>query len=251
MNEKTNFDINFAALLHSIAKRIWVIILSAVLAAGLVYAYIAFLVQPQYSSTATLYIGSSTGPTSYGDVNLSDFLAKDYEVIIKRRAVLDDVVRELNLNVTATQLRNYVSVTNVSDTRILDITVSTPDAELSKKIADTICTVASDKLVSIIKVDYVSIVDSGSISSTPSNINLPVSMVLGALAGVLISVFCIMVRTLMDDKIKTPDDVEHYLGLSVLGTTPFSKDLGSEFSKSSMSSLKRKFLKHNKKSSVK
>jgi len=55
----------------------------------------------------------------------------------------------------------------------------------------------------------------------------------------------------MDDKIKTPDDVEHYLGLSVLGTTPFSKDLGSEFSKSSMSSLKRKFLKHNKKSSVK
>ena len=83
-------------------------------------------------------------------------------------------------------------------------------------------------LVDIVQVDYVSIVDTGSIGTTPSNINLKMSMFLAAFAGALVCTLIVIVRTLMDDKIKTPDDVERYIGLSVLGTTPFSKEFEAD-----------------------
>lgn len=233
MNTKNNNDINFSALFDNIIRRFWLILLVAVLAAGGAYAYVTFFVQPLYSSTATLYIGNrSSDKMSYTDATLSETLAKDFEVIIKKRQVLEEVAKNLELNVSAKALSECITVNNISNTRILDITVSTPDPSLSKSIADTVCSVASEKIVSIVKVDYVSIVDTGSLSSTPSNISLTSSMILAGIAGALICTFCIMVRTLMDDKIKNPDDVEFYLGLSVLGTTPFSKELGSDRSKS-------------------
>lgn len=240
MNERINIDINFAAIFHNIVKRLWLIILCAVVAASAAYVYITFFVQPLYSSTATLYVGNTTGGINNSEVILSESLAKDYEVIIKRRAILDDVVHKLDLKMSAAQLRNCISVTNVSDTRILDITVSTADPALSKNIADTICNVASAKFVDIVQVDYVSIVDTGSIGTVPSNINLKMSMFLAAFAGALACALIIIVRTLMDDKIKTPDDVERYLGLSVLGTTPFSKEFESDNTRNKSSRKKKR-----------
>lgn len=234
MNEKASFDINFGMLVHALTRGLWLILICAVVCAGIAYAYVNFFVEDIYSSTATLYIGNSTGATSYSDVNLSDFLAKDYEVIIKRRAVLDEVAAQLDSGMTTSQLRSCVTVTNVADTRILDITVSTHSRELSREIVNTICEVASDKLVSIIKVDYVSIVDYGSQPVAPSNKNLPMSMILAGILGALICIFAIVVRTLMDDKVKTPDDIEYYLEMSVIGTIPFTKDLEDSSTRSSV-----------------
>lgn len=240
MNEKNGIDINFSALFDNILRRLWLILLCAVVAAGAAYAYVSFFVTPVYSSTATLYIGKE--PSNYTDVNLYETLAKDFEVIIKKRAVLEEVAEKLNLDIGASALRSSMSVSNITDTRILDITVSTPDPVLSKNIADTVCSVASERFVEIVKVDYVSIVDTGSLSTTPSNISIARSMVLAAFAGALICAFVIVVRTLMDDKIKTPDDVEFYLGMSVLGTTPFSKSIESDNSKSG-SPFKKKLMR--------
>ncbi len=231
MEKKSSFDINFSVLFDSLIRRFWLILLSAVIAAGAAYTYVAFFVNPLYSSTATLYIGNREGTSSYSDVTMYETLAKDFEVIIKKRAVLDEVVNKLDLKMSAGALRNALSVTNLSNTRILDITVLNPDPALSKNIVDTICTVASEKIVDIVHVDYVEIVDYGSLSSSPANINIMRSMILAGLAGALICAFIITVRTLMDDKIKNPDDVEFYLELSVLATTPFSKDLESDVTK--------------------
>ena len=227
MNEKNSFDINFGLLFYNILSRLWLIILCAVVAAGIAYSYVAFFVKPVYSSTATIYIGSNSGgPSTIRDVSIYDSLAKDYEVIIRRRKILDEVISRLDLDLNAAQLKECVSVSNVSDTRILDITVITPNPTRSKEIADTICVVASEEFVEIIKDDYVSIVDMGNISSSPSNINMPVSMVLAGMLGAFLSVLYIMIRTFVDDKIRTAEDIERFLGLSVIGTMPHTKEFG-------------------------
>ena len=229
MNEKSNFDINFAALFESLLKRFWIILLCAIIAAGASYVYTNFFVTPLYSSTATLYIGNNTsGQISINEVTISETLAKDFEEIIKKRAVLEEVIDTLDLDMSASEIRSCMTVKNITDTRILDITVATPNPALSKSIADTICTVASEKFVSIVRVEYVSVVDMGSMSSVPANINLVKSMVFAAFAGALICAFVIVLKTVRDDKIKNPDDVEIYLGLSVLGTTPFSRELDDD-----------------------
>lgn len=242
MNQKTNFDINFSALFDNILRWLWAILLCAVIAASAAYGYVRFFVKPLYSSTATMYIGNDTGSINYTDMNLYKTLAKDFEFIIKQPTVTKEVVDRLGLDMSASQLRNAMNVSNVADTRILEIVVSTSDPNLSKTVADTVCSVASERFVSILNVNYVSTVDMGSLSSEPYNINYLRSMVLAGIAGALVCMFVVIVRTLMDDKIKSPDDIEFYLGLSVLGTTPFSKNLESE-SASSRSSLKRKISK--------
>lgn len=245
MNQKNNLDINFAALFDNILRRFWLVVLCAVIAAGAAYGYVRFFVDPVYSSTATLYIGNDTGEFGYTEANLYKTLAKDFEYIIKKPTVTEEVVNRLGLNMSASQLRDCMSVSNIAETRILEIVVSTSDPDLSKSIADTICSVASERFVSILNVNYVSTVDMGSLAKAPSNINYLRSMVLAAMAGALVCVFVIIVRTLMDDKIKSPDDVEYYLGLSVLGTTPFSKNLEGDNS-SSHSSIKRKLSKNRR-----
>lgn len=220
MNERSNLDLNFSIVFDSLRSKLWVLILAALVACGIVYGYITLLAEPLYSSTATLYIGKSTGELSNADVLMSESLAKDYEVIMKRSAVLKDVRDTLKLDMSVKDLEECISVQNVSGTRILDITALTPDPKLSKSIADSVCNVASEKFVELFQVDYVSIVDYGTLDSTPANINLPISLILAALIGVLFAALWITAVALMDDNLKNPDDVERHLGLSVLGSFP-------------------------------
>lgn len=253
MAQKNNLDINFSALFDNILRRFWLVLLCAVLAAGAAYGYVRFVVDPIYNSTATLYIGSDTGEFGYTEANLYKTLAKDFEYIIKQPTVTEEVVNRMGLDMSPAKLRSCMSVSNIADTRILEIVVSTTDPQLSKDIADTVCTVASEKFISILNVNYVSTVDMGSLAKAPSNINYLSSMVLAAMAGGLVCIFVIIVRTLMDDKIKSPDDVEYYLGLSVLGTTPFSKSLEAD-NPLAHSPIKRKLTKnrrHQKSSAAK
>lgn len=239
MNKKSSFDINFSVLFDNLARRLWLIILTAVVAAGLAYGYVSFLVRPMYSSTATIYIGNNTDAPNYSDLNVSETLAKDFEVIIKKRTVLDEVISSLGLNMDVSALRSCISVNNISNTRILDITASTEDPALSKKIVDKVCDISSERIVDIVNVNYVKIMDTGSLPSSPSNINLIQSMALAGIAGALICIFIITVKTLMDDRIKSPEDIEYYLGISVLATTPFTKTLESESTKSGLSFKKK------------
>lgn len=220
MNERNNLYVNFYIVFDSLLRKLWVLILAAVVACGIVYGYITFLAKPLYSSTATLYVGKNNGEISNSDVAVSESLANDYGVILKRNVILKDVRDTLKLDMSVKDLEECISVLNVSGTRILDVTAVTPDPKLSKSIADTVCDVASEKFVELFHVDYVSIVDYGTIDKSPTNINLTVSMLLAAIIGILFAAFWITAVTLMDDNLRSSDDVERHLGLSVLGSFP-------------------------------
>ena len=50
---------------------------------------------------------------------------------------------------------------------------------------------------------------------------------LGAAAGIAVAVIIIFLQYLMNDTIKKPEDVERYVGLSVLGSIPIMKEESS------------------------
>ena len=66
-------------------------------------------------------------------------------------------------------------------------------------------------------------VEEGNLPSSPSSPNTMKNMAAGGLLGLLIAAGIIVLVFVLDDTIKTPDDVEHYLGLNVLTSIPIQE----------------------------
>lgn len=232
MNEKSNGAyVDFPRLISEFIPRLWIIILTVIVFAAGAYCYERFVTQPMYSSTATIYIGTKANENSNinaSEVSLATYLTKDYEELITRRIVLDGVISELGLGTSPAALSSQISVSNPSSTRMLDITVTDSDPVRAKSIADSICTIASQKIVDLMGVDQVNLVDSGSLSYSPINSDGTVKLFLAGLVGFFISAAVIAVVIIVDDKIKVPEDVERYLGLPVLGATPFAEKINTK-----------------------
>ena len=112
-------------------------ITAAVCILGSIYG---FLIQkPMYQSYTTVILGSST-TTSNGitqnDVTLNKNLVSTYAEIVKSKRVLNQVIKELELDTSYESLVNEISVSSVNETEIIKITVSDRDAVRAKNIAN-------------------------------------------------------------------------------------------------------------------
>lgn len=221
--EKTNEDIeiDLVDLFYLIRARLWVILLSGILCATATGLVTNFLITPKYTSTAQLYILSkSTSLTSLADIQLGTQLTKDYMVMVKSRTVVNQVIKNLDLDTEYDELANTVTVTNPSDTRILEISCEYPNSFMAKKIVDEFASVARTRIAQIMDSEEPTIIDPGYASPKQSSPNTAKNIIIGALIGAFLSAGVIIVLHLMDDTIKSSEDVEKYLGLSTLGLIP-------------------------------
>ena len=107
-----------------------------------------------------------------------------------------------------------------TDTRIMSIGVTDDDPKEAKQIADTLRKAVSVQITEIMNADSVNTVEEGNLPTSPSSPNVKKNMMLGAMLGLVISMGFVVLIFLLDDTVKTPDDVEKYLGLNVLVSIP-------------------------------
>lgn len=218
INNKLNIkDIMFTALNR------WYL-LCAVLAVCIVVTlfYSYFVVTPLYSSTGKIYLtNKDSEKISTSEIAVSSYLTKDYENLITDRVVLDEVSKKLGNKYSYAELKNAVSLVNPEDTRFLEITVTTPSANDSKKIVDTICTVAQEKIIELLGIDRVAIIRNGNTPQNPSSPNIRLNLIKAVAVGILLYAAVIIAIVMFNDKITTSEDVEKYLGISVLGNIPY------------------------------
>lgn len=201
------------------------IALAMVLCGGIAFAYCRFYVTPLYSSTAGLYVFSkSTSVTSLADLQIGSSLTKDYETVITGRPVLDRVITRLKLDEDYESLRSKVSISNPSDSRILYITVTDPDPELAKEIADRTASIAATFISQKMDQDPPSIIQTGYTDGDPVSPRTKRTTLIGTLIGLLAAAAFIIIRHLLNDTIKTPEDVQEKLGLIVLASLPLETD---------------------------
>ena len=214
-------EIDLVEVFYAVLARWSVILLATVVLATLGYCYGRFLVTPQYASTSALYVLSkSTSITSMADIQVGANLTNDYMVVVKGRPVLEQVIENLELEETYDQLKEKVSVTNETNTRILTISVRDKDIKRAKTIADEIADVASAFISEKMDQDPPTIIqygytDTRAVSTSPNRCAL-----YGAMAGFIISVTAAVLLYLLNDKIMTPEDLEKRTGLNTLATLP-------------------------------
>lgn len=195
----------------------------ALLAFGVTY----FFITPQYQASASLYIVSASNNSI---VNLTDLqvgaqLTADYQELMLSRPLLQDVIKNLDLEQDYKALAQQISITNTSDTRILKVTVTDPDPEMAADIANELVKQACVYLPKIMETETPNLVEDAVVPSHKSSPSYSRNTVLGALLGAVLCCGVLLVQYLMDDTLVTPDDVANYLGIQPLATIP-EGDLG-------------------------
>lgn len=121
---------------------------------------------------------------------------------------------------TADELESTITTSNAENTRIMSISVENEDPELAKEIADALREAASVKIQDIMEIDAVNTIDEASMPQEPSSPSVMRNTMLGGVLGAILAIGVIALIFILDDTIKTPDDVEYYLGLNVLTSIP-------------------------------
>lgn len=221
--EKKSFEdeINLVWLFYALLRRIWLIIIVAVIFACGTAAYTYFRIDPTYTSTTKmLVLTKETTLTSLADLQLGSQLTKDYTELIASRPVLQKVIYNLDLDMNYKQLKGKVSFNNPEDTRILMISVTMNDAKMAKAVVDELTVVASDFIADKMEVAPPKIIETGEVSGTKTGPNLSKNATIGFLAGAVLVCAIIVIMELMDDSIQTEEDVEKYLEVPMLAIVP-------------------------------
>lgn len=225
IHDEDEMQIDLRELFFALKKRILIILAAFLAGAALAGAYTQFFITPMYSSTAKiLVLSKETTLTSLADLQLGAQLANDYSVLLTSRPVLQETIDNLGLNMGYGTLRSNISVVNPSDTRILNITVRDADPERAKTIVNELADVSSDYIGEQMEVVPPKVIEEGVVPSAPVSPDKMRNIILGALAGLVIAAGVIVVRTIMNDTIKSEDDIERYLGIPTLAAIPDRKD---------------------------
>ncbi len=227
-HQESSVTIYLSDLWDVFVRHIVVIILAALVCLAGVFIYATKIVKPLYNSTSTLYVLRQDDTENYSssDFNLALNLVNDCTYMLKSHAVLDDVIEELDLDIGYSDLSDSISTKNPDSSRILEVSVKTEDPELSKRIVDKVCSIGAERISEAMRMDQVSVFERGTLEQKPCNRVGATRYILFGGLGAVLCYLIFVVAFLLDDKIKTEEDVKRYLNLSVLGEIPFTSASG-------------------------
>ena len=222
LQDNTDIEIDVLELFHVLLNKFWIILLAGIIAGLAFIGGTILFITPQYESTTKMYVLSKqdNNTLTQQDMQTSLSLTKDYAELIKSRTVTEGVIAQLNLDLTHEDLLKKMTVDSATDTRILSITVKDPDTYEACKIANAIRDVAANHIKNVMDIDAVNVVETANIPDQKASPSITKNGIIGGFLGVLLSVVIILIAYISNDTVKTQEDVEKYLGLSILGTIP-------------------------------
>lgn len=240
-------EIDLLELIYALRKKILYIIAAGLLGACISAAGTQFLLTPTYTSTASmLVLTKETTLSSLADLQIGSQLTKDYSILTTSRPVLEDVIENLDLNLSYQELKGMITINNPEDTRIMELTVTSSNPEMAKEIVNELSMVAAAFIGDKMEVIPPKIVEEGVLPTGKTSPSMMKNTILGMMIGIIVACGVIVLITIMDDTIKTEDDVQKYLGLSTLASIPDRQDfIGGKRKKKRKKKLKKEHVKKN------
>lgn len=209
--------IDWGALFLVLLENIHWILIAAFVCAAATGLYVRSYVTPIYQATSKIYIAGSEATISLSDIQLGSSLAADYQEAFHIWHVHEMVDEKLGLNYSYSKLGGMVSVYSPSGSHILYINVQSPDPEEAKLLADTYAEVVQDFIDEKMDLRRPQLIQVAQLPTSPISPNLKSSVIKAFAVGGLLAAAVIVFLHLLDDKIRTGDDVEKATGLPTLG----------------------------------
>lgn len=222
-NVQKNRSIDIEYLFKNIWRKKNIIILIAIAVTIFSFLYSSFIIVPKFKSTGKVYISNQKvqeNSITVQDVQLSNYLIKDYKEIILSGNILDKVVKNLDNKIDTKSLKKSLDITSPKDTRILEISFINDKPEFCEKVVKAVLDVTVNEVKEINKTSEASILENPKVENKPFSPNILKNTVLAFILSVFIMIIILSAKEIVDDRIKMGNDVEKKLNTTLLGIIP-------------------------------
>ena len=193
-----------------------IMITAGVCLIGCIYGLV--IQTPMYKSNTTVILSSNESSSlDSSDVALNQKLVSTYAEIVKSRRVLDQVINELDLEITYEKLNDKISVSSVNNTEIIKITVTDKDAIKAKNIANVTANYFTGEVTDLLGLNNVKILDMAIEAESPYNINVTKQIIIYFMVGLVVGAGILFIIFYFDRSIKSIEQVEQKIKLPILG----------------------------------
>lgn len=217
-------EIDLMEVFYTLWRKVWILALSLVAGVVLSAAATVLFITPEYEAQSEIYILSkTTSITSLADLQIGSQMAADFQIIATTREVLEPIREQYDTRGVFEDYEDFVEnvdVTNPTNSHMLQITVTYPDAYAAAQISNAIAEQLKGQIAEVMSTDSPSTVERAVVPEEPASPSMLVNTAVGGLICFVLAAGVILVRHFMDDTIKDEEDVVKYLGLDVLAAIP-------------------------------
>lgn len=218
MNDTIELDLREIGL--TLLKRVWIIILCAVFVGAAVLVYTINFVAPTYKSSIKMYVNMNNQYISSSDRAVALSLVETYINMISSDTVMDKVADATGLEIKGSQIRDMMTASAIGKTEMFQVSIISPDPQLSADIANTIADVAPGELGGFLPGSTVKIIDYACPATSRYSPNYVTNTILGVVVGAVLVVLVLVLQMLMDIHIKREEDLTKLYPVPVLGVIP-------------------------------
>ena len=215
-------EIDLVELFYVFLNRIWLLVICMAIGGAAAFAWTACFVKPVYETSAEIYVvsASNNSVVNLADLQIGNAVKTDYMELMLSRPVLEKVIESLNLNKTVDQVRDMISITNKSDTRILQITATSTDPQLATDVANELSAQSILMLPVIMENEPPNLISSALYPTEPAGPSILKNTLLGAILGFILCAAVLVVIFLSDRSFKDAEDMQKYFGMMPLAVVP-------------------------------
>lgn len=215
-------EIDLLELFRAVLKYIRLIIVLCIVFGAGGFLVTNFLIAPTYTASTSIYLTpqiSESGSLDYNSQMANSKLVTNVVNLMTQNNVMSEVAKDVGME-NAASVKKCISVTNESNTEIITVTATTTDPKLSKDIANGTVNTFIKTMQKNLNVRNIEIVDKAKLSYVPSGPSIKKNTMMAALVGGFIGVGYAVLKFLLDNRLRTKEEAEKYLGIPVFAEFP-------------------------------
>ncbi len=225
-------------------SKIWAIVIMALLGFVIAFCISKFVMPLKYNSSVSMYVKSTQNKedsnVNINELNASKSLVSTYIVVLKNPSVLKEVGNELinqldtNDKLTEAKIKKCFKITDEGTidtgsilscvtmqssggTEVLEISATTKDPDVSAALCNSFSKVAPAFLVRVVGAGSVETIGEAEPHYNPVSPRTKMNCLIGCFAGAFLAIVIIIVADLLDNSVKSSDDITHKTELAVIG----------------------------------
>lgn len=221
--QEDELEIDLKELFGNLLEHWIFIVVTTLIAAAAGLLVTKLLLTPQYEANVNMIVNSrqdSTGSLTNDNITSSKNLVPTYAVVLKSNIILDQVIEELQLEVTYKELSNRIAVEAVESTQVMNVAVQYPDPVMAYQIVEKLVEIAPEVLVEVVEAGSCKVVSKVTVGDNPVSPSTKKNVILAALLGMVLSMGIVVLKSLLQNYIADDEDVAKYLELPVLAVIP-------------------------------
>lgn len=216
--------IDLVAVGGAILRKAWLLVILALVFGAVAFAYTDYFVKPMYQASVTIYVNNTSyeqsSAVSAANLATAQRLVTTYVTMIKSNTVLEKVSEEVGGKVSAGAIRGMMTAQSMNETEVFRVNITCGNPELAAEIANAVAKVAPAEISYFVNGSSTKIVDYAKVPGAPVSPNIVTNTAIGAVLGICLAVVIVLLRLMLDNRIKDEMDLQRISPVPVLGTIP-------------------------------